>query len=449
MQAPPAQNGAAMTSMAVRKSSRQQIDGLVNVGLFTVVGIVVPLGLWMGFAPLALAVVAPAHVKVDLNRRPVQHLEGGIVREVLVRDGQVVKAGQPVVVIGDVGADADRNRLTYRLAVERTALERLEAEQRRASSLTFSEGVRAEAKRDPRLHEALAKESGLFSARLHSLNSELALMRLQRQRVQQEIGALEAQSTQAAASLTLQRADLESNRRLVGEGFISATRVNQMEASVADYAARLEERRTELARGHGRLIDSDIKSNGIVNEYARSASDQLKQTLARVSEIEQELRKSDDATKRQVVLAPAAGEIIDLKFTSPGAVVRPGESIAEIVPASAALMIEAQIRPEEVNNVHAGQAARIKFTAFKYRNTTMVTGKVTYVSGDRFTDKVTQQPYYSVLIVADATSLDSVRDLKMQAGMPAEVYIEGGTQTALQYLADPITSTLRKAGRQL
>lgn len=431
------------------KTSEQQIRRLVAMGLWTVLAIVVPLALWVGLAPLAMAVVAPAHVKVDLNRRPVQHLEGGIVRQVLVRDGQVVKEGEPLVVIGDVGVDADRNRLTYRLAVERTTLERLDAEQRRAMRLVFSEALLADARRDPRLQDAMSKESALFAARQHALHSELALIKLLRQRVQQEIGALEAQGAKAQESLSLQHRDLDANRDLVREGFVSTARINQMEASVADYTSKLEERRSELARGHGRLIDADIKSNSIVNEYLRSATDQLKTTVARVSEIEQELRKSDDATTRQVVLAPAAGEIIDLKFTSPGAVVRPGEAIAEIVPSNTALMIEAQIRPEEVNNVLVGQSARIKFTAFKYRNATMVTGKVTYVSGDRFTDRATQMPYYSVSILADAESVKAVGDLKMQAGMPAEVYIDGGFQTALQYLLDPITSTLRRAARQM
>jgi HlyD family secretion protein len=222
-----------------------------------------------------------------------------------------------------------------------------------------------------------------------------------------------------------------------------------MEAAVADYAARLEERRSELARSHGRMVDSDLRRNSVINEYTRSASDQLKSTAARIGEIEQELRKSSDATRRQMVVAPAAGEVIDLKFTSPGAVVRPGETIAEIVPRDTALMLEAQIRPEEINHVYVGQTTRIKFTAFKHRNTTMVTGTVRYVSGDRFTDKATQMPYYSVSIEADAASLKAADDLKLQAGMPAEVYLDGGSQTALQYMIEPVTSVWRKAGRQM
>jgi HlyD family secretion protein len=165
--------------------------------------------------------------------------------------------------------------------------------------------------------------------------------------------------------------------------------------------------------------------------------------------IEQELRKSEDAAARQVVAAPASGDVIDLKFTSAGAVVGPGEPIAEIVPSDAKLLVEAHIRPEDISNVRLDQRARIKFTAFKYRNTLMVTGKVTYVSADRLIDRASNLPYYSVMILADADSLQAASELKLQAGMPAEVYIEGTKQTALQYLMEPITSTIRKAGRQM
>lgn len=112
-------------------------------------------------------------------------------------------------------------------------------------------------------------------------------------------------------------------------------------------------------------------------------------------------------------------------------------------------MVEAYIRPDDINHVHRDQRARIKLTAYRYRNTSMVTGKVTYVSADRLTDRATNMPYYSVLILADADSLHTAGEIKLQAGMAAEVYIEGATQTPLQYLAEPITSTIRKAGRQL
>lgn len=439
---PPAANAA-------RFSNRQHAGRLQRAGQWLILGAIVPLGAWMAFAPLSMAVVAPAEVKVDLNRRPVQHLEGGIVREVLVRDGQRVAAGEPILRLGDVGVDADRNRVDFRVHTERASLARLDAERRFAAQLAFPADLQEVAQRDPRLAEVLAKERALFRARRGSLDSEVALMRAQREHVDREIVALEAQVAQAQNSLELQRSYVATNQSLLKDGFISATRISQMEATVADYAAKHAAQQSELARAQQRIVDIDLKITSMRNQYMQDASDQLKVTAARLSEIEQEQRKSDDAAARQLVTAPAAGEVIDLKFTSPGAVVRPGEPIAEIVPSDAQLKVEARIRPEEVNHVYRTQQARIKLTAFKYRSAGMVDGTVSYVSADRLVDPATHQPYYTVTIEADAASLSAVGDLKLQAGMPAEVYLEGSQQTALQYLMEPITSTVRKAGRSM
>lgn len=440
---------ALLTSGTEAFSSESQATRLMCIGRRIVVGAVIPLVLWMCLAPLSMAVVAPAFVKVDLNRRPVQHLEGGIVREVLVRDGQRVKAGDPVLILGDVRVDADRNRLSYLFHVERAAIVRLEAEQARAKTLTFPADLLALGDQDERIRQAIAKEQAVFEAQRHSLESEEALMREQRERVKQELVGVHAQIEQAQSSYDLQHQDLETHRRLNQEGFISANRLSQLEATVMEYAAKLEERRTELARADQRLVEIQLKIQSVRNAYVKAASDQLKTSAQRLREIEQEQRKSDDAAQRQIVAAPASGEIIDLRVTSAGAVVGAGETIADIVPSDTQLMIEAHIRPEDVSNVYIEQRARVKFTTFKYRNSSMVEGKVTYVSGDRLVDRQTNLPYYSVMILADPQSLRAIREFRLQAGMPAEVYIEGNKLTAFQYLAAPVMATLRRAGRQM
>ncbi len=431
------------------RTSRQRARQLTRIGWAIIAFAIVPIGAWMAFAPLSMAVVAPAYIKVDLNRRPVQHLEGGIVREVLVRDGQSVKAGDPILVLGDVRVDADRNRLAFRVSVERAEFARLEAEQLQAERISFPNELQLAAKNDARVQQALAKETSLFDAGRNSLTSEVALMNVQRDSVGQEIVALLAQIEQSQRGVTLQQKVYEANQRLVKGGFISQTRLAEFEGAVAERGSRLEEQRSELARAKQRRADSDLKIKSIQNTYVRSASDQLKATSSRLAEIEQELRKSEDAATRQVVVAPAAGEVMDLKFTSAGAVVRAGEPIADIVPSDVKLMVEARIRPEDVSNVLRGQPARVKFTAFKYRKSSMVKGKVTYVSADRLVDREHGQPYYSVMIAADEDALLAASEIKLQAGMPAEVYIEGSNQTALQYLIDPLAATVRKAGRQM
>jgi len=430
-------------------ASEEQGRRLGRLGMRIFVAALLPLAAWVCLAPLSMAVVAPAYVKVDLNRRPIQHLEGGIVRKVLVRDGQHVRAGEPVLMLGDVGVDVDRNRLAYRAVVERAALARLESEQLRAGVLRFPDDLQDAARRDPRVAQALAKEASLFASRRTSLESEVALMRAQREQVGSESVALRAQIANIERSLALQRQDLELNRGLQRDQFISAAKLSQLEAGVSDYASKVDERRSELARAGGRIADIDLRIRSLQNAYVQTASDEVKASLARLADIDQEMRKTDDAARRQVVVAPAGGEIIDLKFTSPGAVVRPGDSIAEIVPSDARLMLEAHIRPEEINHVQLRQKARIKFTALKYRGAPMIDGEVAYISADRLVDKGTGQSYFSVLVAANEKSLGAHRELKLQAGMSAEVYIDGSSQTPLQYLVEPVMSTVRKAGRQL
>jgi HlyD family secretion protein len=219
---------------AATPSSAQQALRLVRLGSWIVLGAILPICLWMAFAPLSMAVVAPGYVKVDLNRRPVQHLEGGIVRKVLVRDGQHVKAGQTVLVLGDVGVDADRNRLDYRVSTEQAAIARLNAEQELSNTLEFPAELQAAAAKDSRVAEALAKENALFMSRRDSLASEVSLMRMQRDRVHQEISALKSQISQAEEALALQRKELDASRRLLEEGYFSEAGYARLAATVTD-----------------------------------------------------------------------------------------------------------------------------------------------------------------------------------------------------------------------
>ena len=407
-----------------------------------------PVGAWLALAPISAAVVASSFVKVDLDRRVVQHAEGGTVREVKVRDGQHVAQGEPLLVLGDVAVAADLNRLNYRVAVERASLARLEAEQLSAPSIAFPVDVVEAAAADPRVAEQITKERALFAARRGALTGQSSLLRSQQAKVVEESAALRAQIEQASASLRHQRAELETNRRLLSDGFISATRISQLEATVADYGVKLEERRSELARAEQRLLDADLRIKSLEGDYRQQASDQLKVSAARLAEIQQEQRKTLDASTRQVIVAPVAGAVVNLRFTTPGAVISPREPIADIVPTDPRLVVEAHLRTEDVGRVAQGQRADIRFTAFPYRTTRLVEGKVFYVAPDRNLDRATNQAYYVALVEADPASLAQSGEIKLQAGMPAEVYIKGDERTPLQYLVEPVTQVLRRAARE-
>ena len=427
----------------VREASRLSSRGLAIVLLG-----LVPIMAWTAIAPLSSAVIASAFVKIDLNRRPIQHQEGGIVREVRVRDGQHVVQGEPLFVLGDVAVDADLHRVNGRLMAERASVARLEAEQALQLSIRFPDDLIEAASADQRLAEQVEKERALFAARRSALTGQTGLLREQRVHVDQEVEALRAQIASSSESLRLQQSELESNRNLRKEGYVSAARVMQLEAIVADYASRIEEHRSELARAQQRVAEINLKINALEGQFRQAASDQLRDAASTVSELEQVQRKSVDASDRQLIVAPVSGEIIGLKYTMPGAVIAPRETIAEVVPLNVRLVVEARIRTEDINRVHLGQAADIRFTAFNRRMTKLVAGNVVYVAADRLVDPVTNQPYYTALIETDAASLKEAGDLKLQAGMPAEVYLKGASRTALQYLLEPLSNSMRRAGKE-
>ena len=426
----------------------REARSLVRTGALVLLLGLVPLSAWVSLAPLASAVVAPGVVKVDLNRRPVQHAEGGIVREVHVRVGQRVTEGQTMLVLGDVAVNADMQRWDSRVHAERASLARLEAEQANATLVQFPSDVLDAARNDAGLAELLAKEKALFDARRSALSSQVALLRSQQVKVNQESQALKAQIERAGEALKLQGQELSANQGLLKDGFISSARVTQIEAQMADYGVKLEERRSELAKSEQKLLDNSIRIKGMENEYRQQASDQLKVTQARLAEIQQEQRKTGDAAKRQVITAPASGEVMDLKVTAPGAVIPPRETIAEIVPDNQELIIEALVRPEDINRVQRGQAAQMRFTAFAYRTTKLVDGKVKYISADRMVDRQSNSAFYVAHIEAKAAQLQEAGDLKLLAGMPVEVYIEGEHRTVLQYLLEPLSQLVRRAGRE-
>jgi len=410
-------------------------------------GLVPVLG-WLAFAPLASAVIATGVVKVDLNRRPVQHAEGGIVAEVRVRNGQRVRQGEPLLVLGDVAVSADADRLGLRVRAEEATIDRLDAEQAARAAIAFAPALLTAAEADTRVARMLEKERAAFAARRDGLRGQVSLLRQQRQKVEQEIVALQTQVSEASRSLAHQQEELATNRTLQRDGFISPTRITQIEATVADYGVKLGEKRSELARAEQRRVEIELKVQALESEYRQQASDQLKLATQRLSEVREELRKPTDAAARQVIVAPADGEVLDLKFSSVGSVIAPRETIADIVPAAPKLLVEAQLRPEDIEQVRQGQLADVRFTAFNPRTTPPVEGRVAYVSADRLVEPATQLPYYLAQIEIDADALERAGALRLQAGMPAEVFIRGRDRTPLEYLVQPVLDVLRRSARE-
>ena len=184
------------------------------------------------------------------------------------------------------------------------------------------------------------------------------------------------------------------------------------------------------------------------NQYRQNATDELKDNTAKIFDLQERLRPTQDASERQRITAPIAGEVVGLKVFTPGAVIGPRDVLMEIVPDDKRLIVEARIRPEDINHVQVGSEADIRLTAYKQRNTPLVQGDVSYVSGDRLTDPQNGAGYYVVHIDVPPEALAAAGNLHMTAGMPAEVFIRTDTRTAFDYLFAPVTAYFRRGMRE-
>jgi HlyD family type I secretion membrane fusion protein len=423
------------------------LGGIVRAGTLFVLAVLLGMGLWMTFAPLSGAIIAPGMIKVDLNRKVVQHQEGGIVKQALVRDGQRVEQGQPLVLLGDVRVDAQLELLRKQYDAERVKTARLEAERAFPARLALPRELLSRSK-EPPMAETIERETALYQARRALLESQIALLNRQIEETREEIVSLAAQVKADDRALALQKDELAMNEDLLRQNFVQRSRVMTIDRSVAEYESRREEHSAELAKARQRITDLQLRIAGLTSNFRQQAADELKDSTTRLIDVQQRLRPSEDASRRQTVVAPVAGQVVNLQVFTAGAVIGPRELIAEIVPDRQQLIVEGRVQPEDITYVKDGGAADVRITAFKQRTTPLIAGAVNYVSGDRIVDPRTGTGAYIIHVELSPESVKQAGDAKLQAGMPAEIYVRTDTRTALDYLLAPVTAYLRRSMRE-
>ena len=420
---------------------------LIRAGIMGTLLLIAGISTWVWLAPISGAVIGPGFVKVDMNRKTVQHQEGGIVSEILVRDGSKVKAGQTLIVLKDVRVDAGNEAVRTQLDAELAKAARLSAEVT-YQNIDFPAEL-LERQSDTRVAELLKHESTVFRVRREALANQINLLQSQAREARDEIKARSGQMKADDEAIKLQRQELAANASLANQGFVSKTRLLTLQREVAQYESRRAEGAAEMARAQQKVSDLELRAETLRNSFAQEASNELRQTTTAIFELRERLRPAQDAEKRQRITAPITGEVVDLRVTSVGAVIAPREPILDIVPENADLLVEARVRPEDVTFVHVDAHADVRLTAFRQRITPTVNGTVTYISADRLVDKDNRNvPYYVVHVRVSPDSLKRAGDLQLQAGMPAEVFIQTTPRNALQYLVDPILAFLQRSLRE-
>ena len=421
---------------ALRRLRRLALIPLAIVGVVLV--------MWSTIAPLSGAIIASGRVKVELNRKTVQHQEGGIVRKILVRDGELVRAGQPLLVIGDVRNDAELSLLQDQLSAERIRYARASAE----AALAGSFQAPAAANDAPAAAEALAREQALFDSRRRTLNEQVAALNSQVRDAHGQAEALSHQIESIDGSTKLAGEELALNEKLVSQGYVQRARVIQLQRDASDYRSRISEAQSELSLARQRAGEIQARIGQARNQYQQLAADEAKESAAKIRELEEKLRPSRDQAERQYVRAPVDGKVMGLHVAAIGDVVAPREPLLDVVPTREKLVIEARIRPQDINHVREGSAAEVRLTSFDARTTPPLPGAVTFVSPDLVTSQTNGETWFVATVVVDASSLAARAGMHMQAGMPAELYVTTPSRSLFEYLAKPFMAFTSHAMRE-
>jgi HlyD family secretion protein len=405
--------------------------------------------LWAALAPLAGAAIAPGVISPDGSRRTVQHLEGGIIQRILVEDGSVVQAGDPLVMLEDVQARAGHDVLRARFHTLAAAQARLLAEQTGAAGIRFPDWLVEAAGADATALEAMVAQRQLFRTRAQGLADRRAILARRIAQLREEIAGLEAQIAADGRQIALIAAEIEGLDLLYRKGLATRTRLLALRREQSDIEGNRAERRARIARAHQAIGETELQIIAQGTALLEEANEELSRVQAELAEVEQRLAASRDVLARTLIGAPSAGTVVQLRFHTPGGVIRPGEPILDIVPDSEELLVDARLSPLDIDIVAAGLPVQIILPAYKQRHLPRIEGRVRRVSADAIVDPHSGERYFAARIEVDPEHLAAVAPgVELTPGMPAEVYITTAERTMLDYLLQPVFDSLRRAFRE-
>jgi len=402
-------------------------------------------GLWSALATLSGAVIAPGVIKVEANTKLVQHLEGGIVRRILVKEGQQVRAGQPVVELEDTEASSSLSIVNDQLDAELAKLARLQAEIDNAPRIRFPEALLAR-KSDPNVQRILQREEDHFKARNALVREQIARLSEQREQAQAEIASLSRQLGAADASLGYLREQEKSYAGLVEKNFVAPVRMLDARRSVSEKEEKKYEYESLHAQARQKLADIQLRLSQIsTNRYADNSRDMV-ETQTRILNLQERQLPFKESLKKRILLAPTDGVVNTVRAHTEGGVVGPRETILEITPEKSELIAEAHISPADVDEVRVGQPVEVEFSGMNRRVTPLVHGKVIMVSSDIITDPANAQMKYFIVQVELKPAAPLT--FQMRPGLPIAAYITTRERTPLELWLDPLIGGIRRALRE-
>jgi HlyD family type I secretion membrane fusion protein len=437
--------GPALEADQVAKASSNPRPYIL-FGFVVVLSVFGGLGAWAALAPLSGAVIAPGVVVVDSNQKTVQHLEGGIVSEILVRDGDWVAQGALLVRLDDTRAAANLAILDGQLHVLRAREARLLAERDLKEALAFPADL-LQLKDRADVLEILNGEQDQLEARRATLAGEMAILGERAGQFREEIGGIEIQVEAKTRQMSLIGQELGGLRQLYEKGYAPLTRILALEREAERLRGERGEHKAEIARTKGSIGEAELQIVQLGKTFREEVVAELRDTQTQIFDLSQRRVAAADDVRRVEVRAPIGGIVMGLGVHTLGGVVSPGEPILYIVPSNDTLVIEAQVATSDIDKVAPGLTSVIRLSAFNLRSTPELLGEVATVSPDRFVDEATGHQYYKARVTIDESELAKLDGLALLPGMPAEVFINTGERKALSYFVKPFTDSLARTFR--
>lgn len=434
--------GRAELGVAVKRPARVGFALiLVFIGGFVAWGLTVP---------LAGGAVATGVISPDGSRRTVQHLEGGIIASLAVRDGDKVSVGQPLVTLESLQARTVFNALLNQHHTLVATQARLRAEQAGRAEVEFPAEVQAAARSDAELGTILEGQRSMFATRRAAHESRREVLRQKIEQSHQQIRALEAQVASAARQVSLVADELQGKEQLLQRGLVPRPEVLRLQRVQAEIQGRWGEHTGMIARTRQLIGETEMQILAADAERADKIAEQLDKVRVELASVTERLQSSRDVLARTAITAPVSGRVVDLRFKTVEGVIRGGEPILDIVPDEEMLLIDARVLPNDIDVVHAGLAAEVRLTAYSSRGLPRITGHVRTVSADRLVEQAGSQPYYLARVEVAREELEKLGSaVQLMPGMSAEVLIIRKERTMVDYLLEPLREAFRRSFREV
>lgn len=417
-------------------------------GLFVTIGLLGGLALWASITVIGGAVIAEGYVAVESKIKSVQHLEGGIVSEILVREGDLVRGGDLLLRLDGTDLRANLAITLNNLAELYAQRARLEAERDSLTSITFPPSLTSLGNADV-VDKVIASQTLAYGARRANREGQIGVLNQKALQHEEEIAGLEAQKVARSKQLDLASADLTSLQPLIAQRLVPRQRVATLEREVAATEGDVGKVVSDLARTRAAIQETKLQILQIDKDFQEKVSRDLQDVLAKIPEYEEKRAALQVKLRLLEIRAPSSGRVLNMTAFTVGGVVTPAREIMQIVPESDQLVVESRISPSDINQVKIGQTSAVRISAFETRTTPMLNGRVVMVSGAQIVDPTTKATYFTVnveLPPSERARLQKDQDLK--PGMPAEVYIATAERTVMDYLAKPLLDQIFKALRE-